>query len=792
MTIKLSFHGGAGTVTGSRHLLTVGDTRILIDAGMFQGLKKLRLRNWERPGFDPASIDHLLLTHAHIDHSGYLPRLVKTGYKGPVHCTPATVDLAELLLRDSAKIQEEDARYANKKGHTKHKPAKPLYDGEDVNRTLKLLKGHDYDTWVQLGPHTRARFLNAGHILGSSLIEVRVTDGSEERRIVFSGDLGRYDMPLHPDPTPLPACDALVVESTYGDRTHDHAPLAEQLRGPIRRCLGRDGVVLIPSFAVGRAQIVTLILRDLMRAGEIPEVPIHIDSPMAVNATKIYSEHLDDENLDRAIVEDGRQRLFPENVEFHRTVPESKHLNKMKGPRIIISASGMLTGGRILHHLRSRVTDAKNLLLLVGYQAAGTRGRRLIDGSNTVRIHGRDYPVEAEFVQVGGLSAHADSDEIVRWIKGPETPPAAVFVVHGEPRSSRALAGRLRDEIGARVFTPDLDEHHDLRPLFQNRPERLTSPRPPLDRRVAKPRPRLEPLPEQEPKSVEDDPLADERMQRIMASPSYRRADLDPALLQLEALRPARLELEYLKAELIHNEQGIESTIAVFGGTRVIEKQAAERKLAAATKALAANTGDALLQRKVRIAERQLAKAGYYDVAREFGRLVSQTCQLDGHCEFVVVTGGGPGIMEAANRGAADVGAKSIGLNITLPHEQFPNPYISPELCFQFRYFAIRKMHFLMRAKALVAFPGGFGTLDELFETLTLLQTRCTPSIPVVLVGEEFWRGTFNADHLADEGVIAPEDVDLFTFCETAPEIWEHIVGWWKDQGEDLLNGQKL
>jgi len=780
----MAFHGAAGTVTGSRHLLTVSDTRILIDAGLLQGLKSLRQANWDKPGFEPSAIDRTLLTHAHIDHSGYLPRLVRQGLRSPVHCTEATADLLEIMLLDSARIQEEDAEYANRKGFSKHKPALPLYTTEDAEKALKLRRPVGYDQWLDLGDGIRARFLNAGHILGSSSVELRLGRGGREVRIVYSGDVGRYDVPLHPDPSPLPRCDVLVIESTYGNRSHKPVDLREQLRQPIRRALQRGGVVVIPSFAVGRAQVVTLLLRELINRGELPDVPIHIDSPMAIDATRLYSKYLDAENLDPDVLADGRERLFPRNVHISRTVEDSKNVCGLPGPRIIISSSGMLTGGRILHHLKDRLSDHRNLVLLVGHQAEATRGRRLQEGARTIKIHGREVAVEAEVGGIDGLSGHADREELLRWVKTAPEAPRLVFITHGEPESANTLAEALQLKLGLRTYVPEIHQEFEVDTLLGLVPGHVE--RVPIARRTA-PRAtgRIEPLPVSKPKAPQDEPAVETKIRALIQNPAYRRADQDVALLQRDEMRSARLQLEYLKPELALNEHGIHSTIVVFGGTRIVEPEAAKRQLQEARQAAAKAPKDHGAARQVAVAERVLAKSHYYEVAREFGRVASRAGQRDDRGEFVVVTGGGPGIMEAANRGAHEVGARTIGLNITLPTEQFPNPYITPDLCFQFRYFALRKLHFLMRAKALVVFPGGYGTFDELFETLTLLQTRITPPIPVVLVGKEFWSHAFDANYLVAEGVIAPEDVELFVFAETAEEIWNHILRWWEERGEE-------
>ena len=468
--MRLTFHGAARTVTGSRHLLEAAGQRILVDCGMFQGRKKLRLLNWQEPGFEPGFLDHVVLTHAHIDHTGYVPRLMQYGFSGPIHCTPATAELLELMLMDSAHIQEEDAAWANKKGFSKHKPAEPLYTSMDALQALKLLAPSGFDKWIKLSPEVRCRLGNSGHILGAAFAEFRISGGEDkadnanpgETTIIFSGDVGRYDVPLHSDPAPLPDCDVLIVESTYGKRKHEQSPVLDQIRKDFEQIMHRRGIVLVPSFAVGRTQLVALILRELMREGDLQEVPIHIDSPMAIDATAIYSRHLYDCNLDKEVTFDGRSRLFPFKVQRHRTVHESKMLNNLDGPRVIIAASGMMTGGRILHHLVRRLPDHNNLVLLTGYQAIGTRGRALQDGADTLRIHGQNIPVEAKVATINGLSSHADGDEIMRWIGTARKKPARVFVVHGEPESAEHLAGRIAGEIGAEVSVPDLKESFEI------------------------------------------------------------------------------------------------------------------------------------------------------------------------------------------------------------------------------------------------------------------------------------------------------------------------------------------
>jgi metallo-beta-lactamase family protein len=444
---SLSFHGAAGTVTGSRFLVEAGGKSLLVDCGLFQGLKELRARNWEKPAFDPGALSAVVLTHAHIDHSGWLPRLSRLGFRGPIYGTDATCELTTLLLRDSAKIQEEDAKYANEKGYSKHHPALPLYTMDDADAAIGRLQAVHYDEWFEPAPAMRCRYLHAGHLLGSAFVECEVTEAGATKRLLFSGDVGRYDAPLVPDPAPPPACDFVVIESTYGDRLHPKESPRVALARLIKEAVAQRGTLLIPSFAVGRAQQLIYLLRQVMDAGEAPEIAIHVDSPMAVDATAIYRRYPEEHGLEEVALQGPRGPIFGRGVYLHATHEDSLKLNALKGPRVILSSSGMLAGGRVLHHLRRLLPGPENILVLAGYQAAGTRGRALKEGAKFVHMHGQDVPVRARLAEIPGMSGHADADELIRWLRGLPTPPQHVYVVHGEPPAAAALAQRLTHEL---------------------------------------------------------------------------------------------------------------------------------------------------------------------------------------------------------------------------------------------------------------------------------------------------------------------------------------------------------
>lgn len=464
----LSFWGGVGTVTGSKYLVESQGSRVLVDCGLFQGLRELRERNWEDPPFDPQSLDAVIITHAHVDHTAYLPRLVRLGFKNPVYCSKGTADLLKLLLPDSARLQEEEAEYRNRKGLTRHEPALPLYTEADARAALKLIRTcPNTGAATEVAQGVRAGFHIAGHILGSSLVLLEL-DGAggdgKGRRVLFSGDLGHYDQPIIRDPVAPPACDYMLVESTYGDRLHDPEDPKVALARVVNEAAARGGPLLIPAFAVGRTQELLYHLRELEDEGRIPVLPVRVDSPMAAAATQIYSRNRDEHDEEyESVIEQHRHPLRTQSMVTASTREESKRLNEEKGTRVIISASGMMTGGRVLHHARRMLPDERATVLFVGYQAAGTTGRKILEGSRYVRIMKEDVPVRCHVERIGGLSAHADWAEVLRWLEPlASTPPRRVFTTHGEPESAAAMAGHIRERFGWRVDAPQYGEHVEL------------------------------------------------------------------------------------------------------------------------------------------------------------------------------------------------------------------------------------------------------------------------------------------------------------------------------------------
>jgi metallo-beta-lactamase family protein len=447
MALKLTFLGGAGTVTGSKYLLQNGGDRLLVDCGLFQGFKALRLRNWAPPPVAPDSITGVILTHAHLDHSGYLPLLAKQGFRGPIVCTAATADLCGILLPDSGHLQEQDALFANRHHFSKHHPALPLYTEKDAAAVLEQLRPTPFDQSVALPGGAQLRLLRAGHILGAATAVV--TWGGIT--VAFSGDIGRYGDPLMPDPVAPRQADYLLIESTYGDRHHDNADPEAALAEIITAAIHRGGTVIIPAFAVGRAQSLLFHIARLKASGRLPRLlPVFLDSPMAIDATDIFRRHCADHRLDSA-----QMRLLDGDVRYVRSSEESKALTANPLPKVIVSASGMATGGRVLHHLEHYAPGSRNAIVFAGFQAGGTRGSAILAGADRIKMYGHYVPIRAHIHELSMLSAHGDRDELLRWAREFDTPPRTAFVVHGEPASADALRHALEEELFWNCVVPD-------------------------------------------------------------------------------------------------------------------------------------------------------------------------------------------------------------------------------------------------------------------------------------------------------------------------------------------------
>jgi len=449
--MTLTFLGAARTVTGSKHMLEVEGARLLVDCGLFQGLKELRDRNWQPLPVKATDLTSVVLTHAHLDHSGYLPRLVGQGFRGRIFCTPATANLAKIVLADAAKLQEEDAERANRKGYTRHRPALPLFTIKDAERAMTLLQPVGYGRPVPVMPGVTAEFINAGHLLGSAY--ARLTVEGSGKTLLFGGDLGRYSRPVLPDPSPVPRADVLLVESTYGDRTHEPDDDGEKLARIINETANRGGKVIIPAFALGRVEELLYWINRLEERGAISKLPVYVDSPMALAVLTEYRKRADELDAEISQGADGLARnerilstFATARLKVIASIGESRAVQESKDTAIVISSSGMATGGRVLHHLQRALPHERNTVLFAGYQAAGTRGRALRDGATLTRIHGQDVPVRATIEAIDSMSAHADANEIMRWLSGFSQPPAMTYLVHGEPVALDALHKRVTTE----------------------------------------------------------------------------------------------------------------------------------------------------------------------------------------------------------------------------------------------------------------------------------------------------------------------------------------------------------
>ncbi|HEY0682267.1 MAG TPA: MBL fold metallo-hydrolase [Steroidobacter sp.] len=454
-SVRLSFYGAAGTVTGSRYLLETGEQRILVDCGLFQGYKQLRLRNWAALPFDARAVDAVILTHAHIDHSGFLPALTREGFRGPIYCSEGTLELCKILLPDSAHLQEEDARFANRHGISKHKPALPLYTQNDALACLQQFQAVPIDRTTALSASTSFTLRHAGHLLGACFARLECRGLS----VTFTGDLGRPNDPILQPPADPSATDYLVCESTYGDRTHPAVEPEVELGRCLAPAIARGAVVVVPAFAIGRAQTLLLHIARLKHKGALPDIPVYLDSPMAIDASGLYRRFMHEHRLSAADYD-----LLCHAASFINTAEQSKSLDRRTGPMIIVSASGMATGGRVIHHLKSFLGDERNLILLTGFQAPGTRGGSLASGASTVRIHGEDFPVRAEVRQLQAGSSHADANEILAWMGKLPKPPRQTFITHGEPSASDALRQRIERQLGWSTLVPEYRQTVELTP----------------------------------------------------------------------------------------------------------------------------------------------------------------------------------------------------------------------------------------------------------------------------------------------------------------------------------------
>jgi len=727
--MKLTFLGANRQVTGSRYCLEAAGSKIMIDCGMVQEREHLG-RNWETCPVGASEFDALLLTHVHIDHCGLIPKFVREGFNKRIYATPPSVDLIEIMLRDAAKIQEEDAKYKKRRhqreGRQGKHPEIPLYTEKDVERALPLMEPVEYSQPFQIGDAFTVTFQDAGHILGSASIEVIATENGGSRKFVFSGDIGQWNRPLMNDPMTFADADFVIMESTYGDRDHKEAgDVEQQMEEIINRTIERGGNVVIPTFAVERAQELMYHIGRLVYQKRIPELPVYLDSPMAVNVTNVFRENVD-------YMDDEAQELkeilappmqLPDYIHLVKSVEDSKAINQIHEPAIIMSASGMCNAGRIKHHLRANIGEHENTILFVGYQARGTLGRQILEGNQNVRIHGQMRRVKAEIAQIFGFSGHGDRGDLLQWLGSLKTAPRKVFLTHGEEQASLALAKEIEKEFGWNVSVPAYGESHEFNLLSSTKDESVS----------------FDSAHETTIDEIKPDPTIEDIAQKIKGGADFELLNCKPIestdFLNQDPWRVFRIQSDVVQGvEMMTRAlSGAQHAVAVFGSARTSSSHSE------------------------------------YELATE-------TCRMLGESDFAIITGGGPGIMEAANRGARKAGARSVALNISLPEEQKVNPYV--DFAYTCHYFFVRKMMFAKYAQAFVIFPGGFGTLDELFESLTLIQTGKLDEFPVVLVGSDYWNPL--VDWLRSEtfhrGYIDSMDMNRFVVVDSAEEVCEHLI----------------
>lgn len=461
MNVRIKFLGGAQSVTGSKYLVEADDFKVLVDCGLFQGLKELRERNWADFPTDPRTINAVIITHAHIDHIGFLPKLYKDGFRGPIYCTAASKDLAKIMLLDAAKLQEEEAEYAFKKGYSKHDKPQPLYTTEDVEDLLPFIEGYRYNQRIKLSNKIAIKFHDAGHILGSAITELFLQGDKMRKKIVFSGDIGRYNKPMLRNPAAIKDADFLLIESTYGNKENPQVDPKDKLAEVINEAFAKNGCLLIPAFAVGRTQMLLYYIRQLIEEKRIPAVPVFVDSPMAINVTSLYQRHQtfhtikETDSIYSSIFE------FP-TLNYYRSQADSVAINNIRSNAIIISSSGMCNGGRILHHLFHRLPRNNDTVLFVGYQAEGTRGRKIVEGDKKIKILGEEVDVNCNIVNIGGLSAHADKNELFKWMSNFKDAPKNTFIIHGEPETQHIFADNIKSKLGWNTYVPEHLETYEL------------------------------------------------------------------------------------------------------------------------------------------------------------------------------------------------------------------------------------------------------------------------------------------------------------------------------------------
>ncbi len=717
---------------------------MLIDFGMFQGRKATQAQNANLGNVRPGSLDSVLLTHAHLDHCGRLPLLFKNGFKGRVYGTRATRDVARLILSDSGHIQIADAERRNKRRRRAGESLlEPLYTPTDVEPVLKRFKNVELDVTRDVAPGITARFYEAGHILGSTSIELTVKEGTSERVIVFSGDIGRWDMPLLRDPDPPQHADFVVMETTYGDREHRSIKATErELKSTLRRARKEGARILIPAFSVGRTQLLLYYLAQLNAEDGSMNIPVFLDSPMAIKATDLYVKHvatLDDEA--RAQAQRGHYDTYLSHLKTTRTVEESKAIADAPDPCIIIAGSGMCDGGRIMHHLKQNLYKRSTVVVAMGFMAYGTLGRRLVDGAERVRIHGQDIAVNSRVLTMGGFSGHAGQSELIRWAKGLGESGAKFLLTHGEDSQRAGFRSKLEETFGVKAHCPYKEDSINLLGRFRGRGPKSVG--------VPKEIP-SEATPDSAPAVKAKKPQDSDKRFR-----DYWKRGGGPDFIKQKSVKLVEDE---------HERQLLTGPVDPKTADPLIDEVADELRRGIQ---LLEDVGPCVT---VFGSARFPASHRYYHLAREAGRELARA-------GYTVLTGGGPGVMEAANRGARDVGGRSLGCNIELPHEQSANPYVDEVI--HFNYFFTRKVMLIRYSQAFVVMPGGFGTMDELFEATTLIQCKKLGPFPLVLMGRDFWQGMLDFTRfMLNQGVISREDIYFTRVTDSPREAVDFI-----DQG---------